>query len=211
MRRGPVGTAKPNARNRSVAKSAVETAPAHVAASPSGLTPPERPRCNGSRVRMSTGGFLLCTPTSDAQVSEVLAASAPADTTSSHPSPEAAYASAQRRAGALFASTWRSLRGPLCRCACRMCGSSSSARARAVRTRRAIALDARFELPKNHMSRSHKGHPPTPNSSAPTTAAPSAPGFVSSRNLSDARATAPESASPAATGARCEPGENSAT
>ena len=87
---GPVGTAKPNAWNSSMAKNAELTAPTVVAASPRGLTPPERPRCMGSRVTMFTGGLRLYMPTSDAQVSAVLAASAPAATMRNHASPVAA-------------------------------------------------------------------------------------------------------------------------
>ena len=108
---GSVGAGDANTRNSSSASAAVAAEPTTVASNPSGLTPPERPRCIGWRVRMLTGSSLLYTPTSDAQVSAVQAASAPADTTNSHGSPVAAKAAAQAKNGRLLASTCRSLRG----------------------------------------------------------------------------------------------------
>ena len=108
---GSVGAGDANARNSSSASAAVAAEPTTVASNPSGLTPPERPRCIGWRVRMLTGSSLLYTPTSDAQVSAVQAASAPADTTNSHGSPVVAKAAAQAKNGRLLASTCRSLRG----------------------------------------------------------------------------------------------------
>lgn len=176
-----------------MARNAEVTAPTTVAARPNGLTPPESPRCMGSRVRMFTGGRRLYTPTSDAHVSAVLAARAPDARSSSHGSPVAVYASAHARNGTLFASTCRNVRGPLCL-------REAVAPPFRLTAERAISFDATFELPKNHMSSSHSGHPPIANASVPTATAPRPPATVSNRSRNDASATAPDSSNPASAG-----------
>ncbi len=70
-------------------------------------------------------------------------------------------------------------------------------------------LAAMFALPKNHMSKSHRGHPPNAKASVPTTTAPRPPGTVSSRKRNDASTTAPESNRPTSAGVYQEAGRNS--
>ncbi len=150
------------------ATAATQSAPASVAASPSGVTPPDIPGRSGRNVRIETGGRRESMPSSVPHVSADAAANAPAKATANGTPPRAA-GSAQSAATPPFAKTCQALR------------AAGAAVPDSGRLRSAPIFERIVDGRKNAKSTAAAGHPPLPKTIVPTAKAASAPPAVSAR------------------------------